>query len=93
MQVIPTELILKPGAKVNFRVRLFDERGVFIREEPAASWSLDKLQGEIANGQLTVAADAVPQAGLVTTVAQFPGLPVCVSFRHFRGVKISTAWP
>jgi len=26
-QVIPTELILKPGDKVNFRVRLFDEQG------------------------------------------------------------------
>src|SRR6185503_5503193 len=35
VQVVPTELILKPGDKVNFRVRLFDAQGNFIREEPA----------------------------------------------------------
>ena len=34
VQVVPTELILKPGDKVNFRVRLFDAQGNFIREEP-----------------------------------------------------------
>ena len=45
VQVVPTELILKPGDKVNFRVRLFDEHGVFIREEPAATWSLDQTEG------------------------------------------------
>src|SRR5262249_45706350 len=27
VQVVPTELILKPGDKVNFRVRLFDAQG------------------------------------------------------------------
>src|SRR5262245_36004418 len=32
VQVVPTELILKPGDKVNFRVRLFDAQGNFIRE-------------------------------------------------------------
>lgn len=85
VQVVPTELILKPGAKANFRVRLFDDKGVFIREEPAASWSLDKLQGTIANGQLTVAGDPIAQAGLVKAtvgtvtgtagVRVFPPLP------------------
>src|SRR4029079_13799998 len=39
VQVIPTELILKPGEKVNFKVRLFDEQGRFIREETGATWS------------------------------------------------------
>src|SRR5215218_4998828 len=65
VQVVPTELILKPGDKVNFRVRLFDAQGNFIREEPAATWSLDQLKGTIENGHFTASSDAVAQAGLV----------------------------
>lgn len=65
VQVVPTELILKPGDKVNFRARLFDAQGNFIREEAAATWSLDQLKGTVTNGQLTVAGDAVNQAGWV----------------------------
>lgn len=65
VQVVPTELILKPGDKVNFRARLFDAQGNFIREEAAATWSLDQLKGTLTNGQLTVAGDAVNQAGWV----------------------------
>ncbi|HET6671401.1 MAG TPA: hypothetical protein VFH15_14335, partial [Pyrinomonadaceae bacterium] len=96
VQVVPTELILKSGSKANFRVRLFDERGVFIREEPAAAWSLDKLQGSIANGQLTVAGDAIVQGGLVkatvgsvsgtASVRVFPPLPWT---ENFDGVAVN----
>src|SRR5262245_28868357 len=85
VQVVPTELILKPGDKVNFRARLFDAQGNFIREEPAATWSLDQLKGTVANGQFTVAGDAVNQAGWVkatvdgvtgtANVRVFPPLP------------------
>ena len=57
---MPTELILKPGDKVNFRVKLFDAQGNFIREEPAAQWSLDQLKGDIANGQFTAGGDKRP---------------------------------
>jgi outer membrane protein assembly factor BamB len=63
VQVVPTELLLKPGDKVNFKVRLFDEQGRFIREEAAATWSLDQLKGTIANGELSVANDAIIQTG------------------------------
>jgi outer membrane protein assembly factor BamB len=65
VQVSPTELIIKPGETVNFRVRLFDERGNFIREEKAATWSLDKLKGTVENGRLVAATDGSAQAGLV----------------------------
>ncbi|HET8783819.1 MAG TPA: PQQ-binding-like beta-propeller repeat protein, partial [Pyrinomonadaceae bacterium] len=85
VQVVPTELILKPGDKVNFRARLFDAQGNFIREEPAATWSLDQLKGTVNNGQLTVAGDAVNQAGWVKATVEgvtgtanvrvFPPLP------------------
>src|SRR5215217_2478812 len=59
VQVVPTELILKPGDKASFRVRLFDAQGNFIREEPAATWSLEQLKGTIENGQFTAGTEAV----------------------------------
>lgn len=65
VQVVPTELMLTAGDKVNFRVRLFDERGDFIREEKSAEWSLDKLKGVLADGQFASAADGGWQAGSV----------------------------
>ena len=68
-QVVPTELVLKPGDKVNFRLRLFDQSGNFIREEKSAEWSLDKLQGSVENGQFVAAPDGGWQAGAVKATA------------------------
>lgn len=65
VQVVPTELILKPGDTANFRVRLYDEYGKFIREEKSAAWSLEQLKGTIANGQLVAATDGGSQGGQV----------------------------
>src|SRR5678815_221495 len=74
VQVVPTELILKPGDKANFRVRLFDAQGNFIREESEVAWSLDQLKGTIENGHFTASSDAVAQGGLVkATVAGISG--------------------
>jgi outer membrane protein assembly factor BamB len=102
VQVVPTELMLKPGAKVNFRVRLFDEWGKFIREEPAATWSLDQLKGTITNGQLDVAGDAITQAGLVkatvggvtgsASVRVFPPLPWSENFDELALNTIPSTW-
>ncbi|MDQ3803719.1 MAG: PQQ-binding-like beta-propeller repeat protein [Acidobacteriota bacterium] len=65
VQVVPADVILRPGQSARFRVRLFDERGNFIREEKGAAWSLDKLNGKADAGQFTAAADAVVQTGEV----------------------------
>ncbi|HET6893727.1 MAG TPA: PQQ-binding-like beta-propeller repeat protein [Pyrinomonadaceae bacterium] len=65
VQVIPTELLLRPGETVRFRVRLFDEQGRFIREESTAEWSLDQLKGTIDKGQFVAAPDGGTQAGSV----------------------------
>jgi outer membrane protein assembly factor BamB len=102
VQVVPTELILKPGDKANFRVRLFDDRGVFIREEPSATWALDKLQGSIPNGQLTLASDQIVQAGLVkatvggvsgtASVRVFPPLPWSENFDGMTVNAVPPAW-
>jgi outer membrane protein assembly factor BamB len=100
VQVVPTELILKPGDKVDFRVRLFDAQGNFIREEPAAEWSLDQLKGTVTNGHFTVANDAVGQAGLVkatvggitgtASVRVFPPLPWS---ENFDAMAVNSAPP
>ncbi|MCA1601742.1 MAG: hypothetical protein LC776_08930, partial [Acidobacteria bacterium] len=102
VQVVPTELILRPGDKVKFNVRLFDERGLFIREESGASWSLDNLKGSIASGQFSVAADPVAQAGLVKAtvdgitgtagVRVFPPLPWSENFDAHAINTIPPTW-
>jgi len=74
VQVVPTDLILKPGESASFRVRLFDEQGRLIREEENAAWSLEGLRGEVAKGRFSAASEAVAQAGLVkATVGQATG--------------------
>ncbi len=81
LQVVPTELILKPGDTVHFRVRLFDDKGNFVNEEQAASWSLDKLKGTIEGGQFVAASDGRSQAGLVK--ATVGGMTGSASVRVF----------
>jgi outer membrane protein assembly factor BamB len=102
VQVVPTELILKPGDKANFRVRLFDAQGNFIREEPAATWSLDQLKGTVENGHFTASSDAVAQAGLVkatvggvsgtASVRVFPPLPWSENFDSFAVNTLPPTW-
>lgn len=102
VQVVPTELMLKPGDKVNFRVRLFDAQGNFIREEKAASWMLDNLKGTVADGQFVAASDAIAQAGLVkatvggitgsASVRVFPPLPWSETFDALAVNTIPPTW-
>ena len=74
IQVIPTELVLKPGESVKFHARLFDEQGLFIKESEA-SWSLDQLKGDMQNdGTFVAAPGSFDQAGQVkATVNQLSG--------------------
>jgi outer membrane protein assembly factor BamB len=101
VQVVPTELILKPGDKVNFRARLFDAQGNFIREEAAAQWSLEQLKGSVANGQFTAEGDTA-QAGLVkatvngitgsASVRVFPPLPWSEDFESMAVNSVPPTW-
>jgi outer membrane protein assembly factor BamB len=101
VQVVPTELMLKPGDKVNFRARLFDAQGNFIREEAAAEWSLDQLKGTITNGQFTAGGDTA-QAGLVKAtvngitgsagVRVFPPLPWSENFDAMAPNSVPATW-
>lgn len=97
VQVVPTELVLKPGDKVSFRARLFDARGNFIREEKSAEWSLDKLKGTVASGQYTTATDLLAQAGQVkatfngvTGAANVRVIPPLPWAEGFEGVEPTT---
>jgi len=68
-QLVPYEVLVKPGEAVRYRVRLFDAKGHFVREEPAATFTLDGLKGEFAGTTFTPAADAGWQAGVVKAAA------------------------
>ncbi|HZH31813.1 MAG TPA: PQQ-binding-like beta-propeller repeat protein [Pyrinomonadaceae bacterium] len=102
VQVVPTEVIIKPGERANFRARLFDERGKFIREEKTAAWSLDNLKGTIENGRLVAATDGTAQAGLVrATVAGLAGaarvrivppLPWSENFEAMTANSVPPVW-
>jgi outer membrane protein assembly factor BamB len=71
VQVVPTELVLSPGDSVQLTARLYDSHGRFV-SEAEANWSLDALEGTIANGRFTAAAGTGPQAGKV--LAEFSGI-------------------
>lgn len=65
VQVVPTELVLKPGDTVRFKARLFDSQGRRLPDGPV-SWSLDQLRGALQdNGQFTASSDLAAQAGSV----------------------------
>jgi outer membrane protein assembly factor BamB len=75
VQVIPVDAVVQPGATQQFRVRLFDDKGRFIREEASATLALAGLKGTAANNQFTAATDAGAQAGqLKATVGNVTGL-------------------
>ena len=71
VQVVPTELVLSPGDSVQLTARLHDSHGRFV-SEAEANWSLDALEGTIANGRFTAAAGSGPQAGKV--IAEVSGI-------------------
>lgn len=65
VQIVPAEVMLKPGESASFRARLFDEKGNFIREEKAA-WTVEGLKGVISQeGNYVASSDKVAQAGLI----------------------------
>ena len=102
VQVVPTELMLKAGDKVSFRVRLFDDRGNLIREEKSAEWSLDKLKGTVENGQFVAASDGGWQAGTVKAtvggvtgaarVRIAPPLPWSENFEELAPTSVPPTW-
>jgi hypothetical protein len=102
LQVSPTELVLAPGQTVKLRARLFDDKGRFLRDEPAATWSVEGLKGTVSNGAFTVAPDPVEQAGLIkATAAGLTGqararvvrpLPWKETFESYADAAVPAGW-
>jgi len=65
VQVVPAELLMRPGEKQQLTVRLFNSRGQLLKESPAAFTV--QGAGEIgASGEFTVPAALPPTASIVT---------------------------
>jgi outer membrane protein assembly factor BamB len=103
LQVSPTELVLKPGQSVKLHAKLFDNKGRFLKEETAATWSLQGLKGSVdATGTFTVASDPVEQAGLIkATAGSLTGegrarvvhpLPWTETFESYADAAVPPGW-
>ena len=74
VQVLPYESIVAPGQTVTLKARLFDAKGNFIRDEPAAQWSTDQLIGTVdAKGVYSPAAQGSTAGFVKATVAGLSG--------------------
>ncbi len=73
LQVEPTELVLNPGQTVKLHARLFDDKGRFLREDTAATWSLTGLKGTVTNGSYTVSSDPTQAGQIVATSGALKG--------------------
>jgi hypothetical protein len=101
VQVSPTELTLTPGQTAKLRVRLFDDKGRFLREDKA-TWSLEGLKGTVTDGSFTAAPDPIDQAGLIkATVGGVTGqararvvrpLPWTENFEGFAEGNAPAGW-
>jgi outer membrane protein assembly factor BamB len=67
VQIFPYDSLLAPGEKQPFRLKLYDARGAFIREEKpgAATWAVDQLAGTVGADGTYVAATEGSSAGFV----------------------------
>ncbi|MCI0336932.1 MAG: PQQ-binding-like beta-propeller repeat protein [Acidobacteria bacterium] len=95
VQVMPADLVMKPGEAFKFKVRLFDDHGRFIREETNLTFTLDGLKGTSQNNQFTPAAEAGTQGGTlkatvggVTGIARIRVVPALPYIEDFSGVAI-----
>ncbi len=96
IQVFPHEVMLDPGGKQAFTLKLFDAKGNFIRQAPAseAQWSVELLQGTVGPDG-TYVAPKTGSAGFVKAtmggtsgqarVRVLPSLPLTYDFEGIKG--------
>ena len=102
VQVVPADLLIKPGQTAKFRVRLFDDHGRFIREEKNAAWSLEGLKGAAQDNQFTPSADGGIQTGMVkatvggavgvSRVRVIPSMPFSENFESTPADAVPKYW-
>jgi outer membrane protein assembly factor BamB len=99
VQVFPYEVMLAPGEKATFTVRLLDAKGNFIKEDKA-TWALDQLSGSVADGVYTAPAKAEAgylraTVGAITGNARIrvvPPLPWSYDFEQWTGESPPGHW-
>ena len=102
VQVEPTEVTAKPGDKIKFTARLFDDKGRFLKESKA-EWDIPGLDGRIGgDGTFTVGSPAMGQAGLIKAKVEsltgeaririIPPLPLTETFDSYEVGKGPAAW-
>lgn len=65
VQVVPAESVVRPGEKLDFKVRLFNSRGQLVKEEPAKFTVAGPGEIDVA-GHFTASKDAKHQVATVT---------------------------
>lgn len=100
VQVFPYEVVLAPGERASFEVRLFDAKGRFIRKAADAAWALDGLDGTVQDGTFT--AGKAADTGLITAavggltgharVRVIPPLPWSYDFDEWTGEAPPEHW-
>lgn len=102
LQVIPAEVILRPGETLRIRARLFDNKGRFFKETLQADYTLDNLKGTLKQAVFTADAAKVPQAGYIKVsaggasnqvrVRVIPPLPWSEDFDQIAAGQIPRQW-
>ncbi len=101
VQIVPAEVLMKPGETVAFKARLYDQLGRFYKEE-TATWTLEGLKGTIDGGGFHADAAPAPQAGLVKAkwneitgtarVRVIPPLPWSQDFEAIPAGQVPRTW-
>jgi hypothetical protein len=74
VQVFPYEALLTPGQTVALTAKLYDAKGNFIGQEPAAQWSVDQVSGAVdAKGVYTAAKQGMSAGFVKATVGAISG--------------------
>jgi outer membrane protein assembly factor BamB len=103
LQILPAEVLLKPGERATFRVRVLDQDGLVVNDSvdprdvkwnsfiPPSAKVKSKMQGRFgADGSLTADSEPVPSAGM--WVAEYRGLKGYVRGRILPGLPIREDW-
>lgn len=98
VQVVPVDLVMKPGETKSFKVNLFDDKGRLIRSETGATWAVEGVKGNLANNQFTPGADSALQGGQlkatvsgVTGIARIRVIPALPYSEDFSKVTVDQA--
>lgn len=102
LQVIPAEILLKPGATLMFRARTFDAKGRLIGDV-TPQWSVEGIKATVSDsGQFKVADEKIPQGGQVVAtlgglkggarVNSLPAIPFKQDFEGLSEKAVPSGW-